>query len=652
MKRTIFISLIALTLITGSAWAVDRTISRADPGQGKRIALVIGNGAYKTDPLRNPVNDAVDMAEALKGLGFRVILKTNADRRTMLKVIREFGDRLFNVQVGLFYFAGHGIQVGGRNYLLPVDAMVKTESDVEYDGIDAGRVLGKMEDARNAINIVFLDACRNNPFTRGFRSVTKGLARMDAPVGSFIAFATAPGSTAADGQGRNGIFTAQLLKHLKTPGLRIEDILKRTRKGVIAKTNRKQIPWQSSSLIGDFYFVASAGGATPAPPSSSSGDGNGPPESTDEQKIADLLGKAEAHLKAGRLTTPEGSSAADFYRMVLREEPANAQALDGLHKIVGKYVKLSRGRIKVKDWDRAETYLNRAATVSETDDRILAVRDELRMARATTTARPNITTTIPTTTAYTSPTTTLPVQPKNPKYFTNSIGMKFKLIPAGSFMMGSNNGESDERPVHKVEITKPFYIGVYEVTQAQWKRVIDPNPVNYDSSWFKGDDLPVDRAYWGSVQEFISKLNSKEGTTKYRLPTEAEWEYACRAGTKDKWYFGSDDDQLGEYAWFKGNSEGKTYPVGQKKPNAWGLYDMHGNVWEWCQDRYAKDYYERSPNVDPQGPGSGMSRNRVCRGGSWNDGAAVTRSASRGDGRPGGRGDNLGFRVAAAARTN
>jgi hypothetical protein len=222
-----------------------------------RLALVIGNSAYQTSPLKNPLNDAEDMAAALRNLGFKVILKKNADRRTMEDTIRFFGKQLRNGGIGLFYFAGHGVQVGSRNYLMPIDARIESESDVRYEAVDAGRVLGKMEDAENQLNIVILDACRNNPYARTFRTDQKGLARMDAPTGSLIAYATAPGEVAADGLERNGIFTKNLIQHMMTPNLSIEQVLKRVRIDVARKTNGRQIPWESSSLMGDFYFNSS-----------------------------------------------------------------------------------------------------------------------------------------------------------------------------------------------------------------------------------------------------------------------------------------------------------------------------------------------------------------------------------------------------------
>jgi formylglycine-generating enzyme required for sulfatase activity len=220
--------------------------------------------------------------------------------------------------------------------------------------------------------------------------------------------------------------------------------------------------------------------------------------------------------------------------------------------------------------------------------------------------------------------------------------MEFVLIPAGEFEMGSPPDEvdwwNDERPVHHVNIGKAFYMCKYEVTQKQWREVIGDNPCG-----FEGDDLPVEQVSWDDVQEFIKKLNEKEGTYKYRLPSEAEWEYACRAGTTTRYSFGDDESKLGDYAWYDDNSDGKTHPVGQKKPNPWGLYDMHGNVWEWVEDsRYSS--YKGAP-VDGSAWESGDGANRVFRGGSWNYAAGSCRSAYRYGSDPRFRDDNLGFRL-------
>ncbi|GHT84971.1 hypothetical protein AGMMS49960_02070 [Betaproteobacteria bacterium] len=229
------------------------------------------------------------------------------------------------------------------------------------------------------------------------------------------------------------------------------------------------------------------------------------------------------------------------------------------------------------------------------------------------------------------------------KTFTNSIGTEFILIPAGSFIMGADendkDADDDETPQHRVSINQTFYLGKYPVTQGEWEAVMGSNP-----SKFKGRSNPVEQVSWNDVQTFIQRLNTKEGTNKYRLPTEAEWEYAARAGTKSTYSLGDDKGELGVYAWYDGNSGDQTHPVGQKKPNPWGLYDMHGNVYEWVNDWYDVSYYSRSPSTDPAGPSSGQYR--VLRGGSWYSLDWLLRSAFRGNNSPELRFLNVGFRLA------
>ncbi len=222
----------------------------------QRIALVIGNGQYKDSPLANPVNDARAIAKALTSSGFKVVEKENLSQRDFQTALRNFGDALKHGGVGLFYYAGHGMQVKGRNFLIPVDAHIEREDEVAYNSIDANQVLDKMESANNRLNIVILDACRNNPFARSFRSGSVGLAQMDAPVGTLIAFATAPGSVASDGPDQNGLYTKYLLQSMVQPGIKIEDVFKRVRVDVRRDSQGKQIPWESTSLEGDFVFVA------------------------------------------------------------------------------------------------------------------------------------------------------------------------------------------------------------------------------------------------------------------------------------------------------------------------------------------------------------------------------------------------------------
>lgn len=222
----------------------------------QRVALVIGNGAYRDAPLNNPSNDARAMAQALKDAGFEVSLQVDADIQGMLTGLRRFGDQLRKGGVGVFYYAGHGMQIKGRNYLIPINSVIQREDEVAYQAVDAQAVLDKMEAAGNGTNIMILDACRNNPFARSFRSAQQGLAPMDAPVGTLVAFATAPGSVASDGRGSNGLYTQHLLNAMREPGAKVEDVFKRVRSAVRRESKDKQVPWEATSLEGDFYFIA------------------------------------------------------------------------------------------------------------------------------------------------------------------------------------------------------------------------------------------------------------------------------------------------------------------------------------------------------------------------------------------------------------
>ena len=251
-------------------------------------------------------------------------------------------------------------------------------------------------------------------------------------------------------------------------------------------------------------------------------------------------------------------------------------------------------------------------------------------------------------------------------YYTNSIGMKLVLVPAGEFMMGGDEppGEvvrkcntadakaewfQSEQPQHRVRITRPFLMGACEVTQAQYENIIGTNPAD-----FKGDNNPVEQVSWTDATEFCRRISQKEGV-EYRLPSEAEWEYACRAGSSTPFYTGAtistgQANYDGNYTYgsgAKGESRGRTIAVGSFPPNGFGLYDMHGNVWEWCQDWYGADYYGSSPESDPPGPSAGAAR--VVRGGSWVINPKYCRAAGRGGYGPSDRGRSVGFRVAGAA---
>jgi serine/threonine-protein kinase len=254
-----------------------------------------------------------------------------------------------------------------------------------------------------------------------------------------------------------------------------------------------------------------------------------------------------------------------------------------------------------------------------------------------------------------TPTPPTPPPPPPPKQVVNSIGMKLTLIPGGKFRMGSPVTEAghknDESPQHDVTITKSFYMGVYEVTQSQFDRVMGRNPSQCAQGQPGRSEHPVDSVTWEEASEFCRRLSELEAEKQagrvYRLPTEAEWEYVCRAGTNSPFSFGADSADLQDHGWYSGNKQEQTQPVGRLKPNPWGLYDLHGNVWEWCSDRYDARYYQDSPAEDPTGPAAG-DQQRVARGGSWYHEALSSRCAAREWGAPEQRLNTYGFRVVLA----
>lgn len=262
MKKALSYFAVAVVLWgPASAWAENRNlaVNVATPEQSnQKLALVIGNAAYKSSPLKNPVNDARSMTAKLKSLGFDVIEYENLQQKQIGKALREFRGKLQPGAVALFFYAGHGLQVKGVNYLPAVDAEIESEDDIPLQSLDVNKVFDVMAEAKTRLNLVFLDACRNNPYTRSFRSTEGGLAKVNAPSGTMISFATRPGSVARDGDGKNGLYTQYLLQAMDVENVPIEQTIKRVVSGVKQASNGTQEPWIEGSIEGDFYFRGGA----------------------------------------------------------------------------------------------------------------------------------------------------------------------------------------------------------------------------------------------------------------------------------------------------------------------------------------------------------------------------------------------------------
>ncbi len=593
----------------------------------KRYALVIGNSNYSdgVGKLKNPINDASDMAAMLRKKQFTVNLLKNATKRQMKESINAFNRQLREKgAVGLFFFAGHGVEVDGRNYLIPIGAIIQGEGEVEYESIDAGRVMSGMKIAGNNLNIVILDACRNNPFSRSFRSANRGLKRMSPPKGALILYATSPGEIAADGLGRNGLFTQYLLKAIDTPNLTVEQVFKTTANNVYQATGKKQLPWQAGVMLGDFYFT----GGEPSQEESvfwNIVSQKNTPAYYQAYINKYGVGGLYYQLALLGLNRPSKASAPEpppsSPQLTIKTNPAGA--LVRILNIVPKYkngIELKPGRYHIEvsspGYQRHTEWLT-LGTENKVHNVILTALAYLPAAS---------------------------YQPMPSGHNTTASEKKRKdrqnidmvWVKPGCFQMGSNSVSGDEKPVHQVCLSKGYYMGKYDVTQAQWQSVMGNNPSN-----FKCQQCPVEQVSWDSVQDFIQRLN-RQSRLQYRLPTEAEWEYACRSGGREQMYCGG--NSIESIAWYSGNSNKKTHTVGQKQANELGLYDMSGNVWEWVSDWYSSDYYHKSPVRNPKGPYGGSTR--VFRGGSWRLKANGARSAFRRHYSPDGYARVLGFRLA------
>jgi formylglycine-generating enzyme required for sulfatase activity len=475
----------------------------------QRIALVIGNSNYPKGVayLPNPKNDAVDMARVLRAYGFTVTHKQDLNQEQMDKAIIKFGQALTKDGIGLFYFAGHGIQIDQRNYLVPIGKKIREARQVKYRAVDAQWVVDVMDSAGSRVNIVILDACRNNPYRSYFRS-SDGLAAMHAPRGTIISFSTALGKKAADGEGRNGLYTKNLLKTIKIPGLTIEEVFKQTATVVDSDSGGRQIPWRSSSLIGeDFCF------------------------GTCDESEADRLRRQIAALQ----------------QQIDQREP----------------VQVVQPRVK------------------RVPDKVF--RDRLK---------------------------------------DGGLGPEMVRIPAGRFRMGDiqGGGGSDEKPVHWVSVSE-FAMGRYEVTFAEYDKFAQATGRKKpsDEGWGRGN-RPVIYVFWDDAVAYAEWLSQQTGK-EYRLPTEAEWEYAARAGTDTKYWWGNTasheyanygtDELFGGLGLAKGKDRWEfTSPVGSFSANPFGLYDTVGNVSEWTCSKYEDKYNGQEKRC------TGENRQPVIRGGS------------------------------------
>jgi len=670
-------------------------------GVGRRVALVIGNGNYaaEQDRLINPPNDAQAVGAKLEGLGFEVIMAIDRDLRGMRDGLREFDRAMQGADTALFFYAGHGMEYRGRNYLFPIDAELESESDIDFQLVNMNTIQSLME-ARVPTQLIFLDACRDNPVAGRFRNslgrsrstgVGEGLARMDAADGTFIAYATSPGETATDGEGANSPFSAALVEYIDEPNLDVRLVMDKVRLAVRSATGGKQTPWESSSLLGPFMF-------NPAAPASRTmaADGTSPDVSEADlvfwRSIADSSDPAmfRAYLEEFgdngrferlarlRLATLEGRGAAasqpsartstsnnttvaalpDAGVEVAPPAPPLAE-LDAAatERALGlsrqQWIEVQRAllalghdprgvdglpgamtRDAIRSWQQqagsaATGYLtaaDRGALVSEAEDSgKLAALPPLEISRAFAPGE---------------------------RFRDCPTCPQMVVLPAGAFTMGSPPDEpsrdSDEGPLQTVTIERPFAVGMFEVTFAEWEACRaaggcgEHSPA--DNGW-GGGNRPLINVSWHDAVAYVEWLSATTGKT-YRLLSEAEWEYAARAGATTP--FGTGAAIAANQARFdSGTSRNArplpTAPVGSFAANAFGLHDMHGNVYEWVADCYQASLVSVPTDGSPV---DGACADRGMRGGSWLTQARFLRSANRFRVHGEERDEDFGFRVA------
>ena len=552
--------------------------------EGKRVALVIGNGAYTHVPtLANPTNDSREVSKLLRTAGYEVTEITDGTVKEMGVALRSFAIAGREAEAAVFYFAGHGFEVGGKNYLAPVDAELAVDENLAGDELDAALgfaldaetvpldgVLGEMRKQMTGLKIVVLDCCRNNPFagTRSWarsRSGAGGLAQVteaDLPEGTMLVFSGEPGQEVPDGTGDHSPFAEALLGEMKGSG---QAPVLTVFTGVATKVKGRQKPWIKFDGTGRslhaFSTVALMTRGVPVAVEAAEPDAK-MSEAEIERRAKEMAERLVGEAMRQQPAPVVPTMPTETPKPMVRTDPVPAGAFPAGSVMEG----------------------SRAGEMREYG------------------------------------------------------GIEMVWCPAGEFLMGSPEDEAyrgDDETQHRVTLTRGFWLAKTETTQGQWERVMGENP-----SDSLGEDLPVETVSWDDVQGWLEKMNEKTplpSDWKWALPTEAQWEYACRAGTESA--FAGDLDEM---AWYGENSGSSTNPVGTKKANAWGLHDLHGNVWEWCSD-WHKDYSSGSSS-DPTGATTGVFR--VLRGGSWYCVAQDCRSALRSRSSPGFRGRGLGFRPA------
>ena len=622
----------------------------------KRVALIIGNSEYEQTgwALPNPARDARLLASALEDVGFDVSLHIDLGEDEMEDAFAVHGAKLKAAgkdAVGLIYYAGHGVQSQGRNYLVPVDAKPRSEQDVWRQAPRLGEALDYVEAAGNRVNFVILDACRNNPLPSSTRSAGGGLAEVKPAKGLLISYSTAPGFVAYDGDGENSAFAMALAHNVKSSGLIAEQVFKRVADQVSSATGGQQIPFYNSGLTGaDFCFAGCAGAPAPAPvrppPVGGVSDiARGTQGESYDAKVRKIMTKsglseqqARAIVDAGgswedmQARLPNGTAPAPEGRPVIALRPGEYPPSE--YAMMVERVATERGVTKAQ----ARAFLT-SQNVTEAPDAMAAgptEADVVEMIRAGTVSGLVV---------QAAKEAAEAGEPISARMFTECEACPAMVaIPSGTFTLGSPDDEwrrkSNEGPQKQVTVPT-FALSATEITFDQWQACIDAGAceAGADSRGFGMANRPVVDVSWTMAQDYVAWLNTHKDGAPYRLPSEAEWEYAARAGASGPFttgatlnsnlanFNGSNDKDK-----YSGGVSGRymrmTVPVGNYPPNAFGLHDVHGNVAEWTEDCYTTSHDFRF------GEGalpitSGRCTSRVVKGGDYSKIFAYVRLAKR-----------------------
>ena len=638
----------------------------SDAQADRRVALVVGNSAYTSAAaLRNPRSDANDMGEALQKLGFEVVLGVDLNQERFATTIETFARTIDGADVALFFYAGHGLQMNDKNYLVSVDAQLTNEFLISSETIQLDAIVRLME-SKAPTNIVLLDACRNNPLTENLKrsldmmrrtaALGRGLARVE-PSGrdTLVAFAAAPGQEANDGAGRNSPFTASLLKHMPKEGLEISVMLKEVAAEVRQATQNGQRPQQISDMARQFYFVPANTSLAKAELAAAQPPPAAPSQSRNAQTVEDRT------LEIAFWNSARAANECEALRAYMQRYPKGF-FIDLAKLSEPRLCALERTVTVVEAVPQAAPPANATASPTPSIPALAGTskpepprplptpptppaQQQTTMANQPTPAQPEL----PKPSApsdqlaLVKPSTSLAPSTPAPKGTFRDCEHCPEMVnlPDGSFKMGSNE-DASERPVHDVTIAA-FAIGRYPVTIGEWRQCMADKACSYEPT---GDDnIPVYNVSWADTQQYVAWL-SKVTKQQYRLPSEAEWEYAARAKSTTRYWWG-DQPPTGKAA-CKGCGTDATASlptkVGNFPPNLLGLSDMTGSVSQWVADCWVKDYHGAPRNGGARDLPN--CRQYVLRGGSWKNDASYLRSASRDYYDKGVRYVTHGFRVA------